>query len=383
MSFLIIIVFVLLLSLLVFVHELGHFVVAVRNGIKAEEFGFGFPPRAIGVVKNDATGKWDIIKGNADVDAKNTIYSLNWIPFGGFVRMKGEDGVEPGPDSFASKSAWVRIKVLAAGVFMNFVLAWVLISTVLFMGFPQAVDQENRPNAENIRVQILMVGKGTPAEMMGLKPGDSIVAIDGVRTLALDETREAILSKKGSTIAMTIDRSGKEMILSGIPRTEYPEDQGSLGISFAETALVSYSWYQAPIEGLKATYNTTLAILDALGGMVKNLFVGKGAGVEMTGPVGIVYLTKQMSDLGIAYLLQFAALLSINLGIFNILPIPALDGGRIFFILIEKLKGSPVSQRIEGGFHQVGFILLLLLMAWVTVKDVSQFKLLEKLGNLF
>lgn len=383
MSFLIIIVFILLLSLLVFVHELGHFVVAVRNGIKAEEFGFGFPPRAIGVVKNDATGKWDVVRGNIDIDTKNTIYSLNWIPFGGFVRMKGEDGVEPGPDSFASKSAWVRIKVLAAGVFMNFVLAWVLISTVLFIGFPQAVDQDNRPNAENVRVQILAVGKDTPAESMGLKPGDIIVALDGVRMLALDGTREAILSKRGSSIAMTISRSGKEMILSGIPRTEYPEDQGSLGISFAETAMVSYSWYQAPVEGLKATYNTTLAILDALGGMVKNLFVGRGAGVEMTGPVGIVYLTKQMSDLGIAYLLQFAALLSINLGIFNILPIPALDGGRIFFILIEKLKGSPVSQRIEGGFHQVGFILLLLLMAWVTVKDVSQFKLLEKLGNLF
>ena len=124
-------------------------------------------------------------------------------------------------------------------------------------------------------------------------------------------------------------------------------------------------------------------ILGALGGMVKNLFVGKAAGIDVTGPVGIVVLTKQMSDLGIAYLLQFAALLSINLGIFNILPIPALDGGRVFFILIEKLKGSPVSQRIEGGFHQVFFVLLLLLMALVTIKDLSQFKILEKLGHLF
>jgi regulator of sigma E protease len=383
MILLTILIFALLLSVLVFVHELGHFVVAVRNGIKAEEFGFGFPPRAIGIVKNDETGKWNIVKGNADVHPKNTIYSLNWIPFGGFVRMKGEDGAEPGQDSFASKSAWVRIKVLAAGVFMNFVLAWVLISTVLLIGFPQMVGPENRPHAQDIRVQILAVAKDTPAETMGLKQGDIILAVDGVKEVSMDETRNAILLKKGEVIKVTVDRSGKQVTLSGTPRTDYPADQGALGISFAETAIMSYSWLEAPIEGAKATYNTTLAILDALGTMVKNLFIGKGSGADVTGPVGIVVLTKQMSDLGIAYLLQFAALLSINLGIFNILPIPALDGGRIFFILIEKLKGRPVSQRIEGGFHQIGFILLLLLMAWVTVKDVAQFNILEKLGHLF
>ncbi len=378
-----ILIFAVVLSVLVFVHEAGHFVVAVRNGIKAEEFGFGFPPRAIGVVKNDETGKWDIVKGGDDTYRKNTIYSLNWIPFGGFVRMKGEDGVEPGPDSFASKSAWVRIKVLAAGVFMNFVLAWVLISLVLFMGFPQAVDESNRPAAKDIHVEILMVAKDSPAEVMKLKPGDTIVSLDGTAITGIDQARDYILSKKGMEIAMTVDRSGRRLTLSGTPRTEYPENQGALGISFAETAFVSYSWYQAPIEGAKATYNTTLTILGALGGMVKNLFVGKAAGIDVTGPVGIVVLTKQMSDLGLAYLLQFAALLSINLGIFNILPIPALDGGRVFFILIEKLKGSPVSQRIEGGFHQVFFVLLLLLMVLVTIKDLSQFKILEKLGHLF
>jgi regulator of sigma E protease len=313
----------------------------------------------------------------------NTIYSLNWIPFGGFVRIKGEDGEEQGEDSFATKSAWVRIKVLAAGVFMNFVLAWVLISIVLWIGFPQEVDPDNRAAAKNLKIEILAVGKDTPAETMGLRPGDNIVAIDGQKMASLEQARAYILSRKGTEISMRVDHAGNVTEHRGTPRAEYPSDQGALGISFAETALVSYPWYQAPVKGLQATYRTTEAILNALGGMLGNLFVGKKAGVDVTGPVGIVYMTKQMSDLGIAYLLQFAALLSINLGIFNILPIPGLDGGRIFFILIEKLKGSPVSQRVEAGFHQIGFILLLLLMVWVTVKDISQFRIAEKIGHLF
>ena len=379
-----ILIFIVLLGLLVFVHELGHFLTAKWNGIKADEFGFGFPPRLIGVVKNDQTGKYDIVWGGKDVTSRNTIYSLNWIPLGGFVRIKGEDGSGTNdPESFAGRPAWTRIKVLGAGVFMNFVLAWVLISIVFALGLPQPIDSSERAKYPDAKIQILDVKKGTPAETMGLKLGDEVVKVAGKKPESLDMVREEILAHKGQPIMMEVNRLGQTMTLTGTPRVDYPSNEGSLGISFSETAIVSYPWYEALYRGLVATYDITLAILAAFGKMIAGLFGAEKVPVDVTGPVGNVYLTKQMSDLGLPYLLQFAALLSINLGIINILPIPALDGGRILFVLIEKLKGSPVSQRVEGMIHQVGFMLLLLLMLLITVRDFSQFKILEKITNLF
>lgn len=379
-----VLIFLVLLGLLVLVHELGHFLVARRNGIKADEFGFGFPPRLLGIVKDDATGRYRIVWGNKDVESPHTIYSLNWLPLGGFVRIKGEDGENQDPDSFANKSAWIRTKVLGAGVLMNFIFAWLLISIVFTLGLPQPIDPSQRADYPNAKIQILEVKKGTPAEAMGLQLGDEILTIAGERVTTLGQVSDLIVSNKGKSVEIRIDRLGKEMTLTGVPRTEYPADEGSLGISFSETAVISFPWYQSLYHGLQATYHITIAILQAFGRMIGGLFgIEHGAPVDVTGPVGIVYLTKQMSDLGIAYLLQFAALLSINLGIINILPIPALDGGRILFILIEKLKGSPVSQRTEGMIHQIGFMLLLLLMFLITVRDFSQFRILEKIGHLF
>ncbi|OGI19369.1 MAG: RIP metalloprotease RseP [Candidatus Moranbacteria bacterium RIFCSPLOWO2_02_FULL_48_19] len=377
-------IFLILLGLLVFVHELGHFLVAKWNGIKSHEFGFGFPPRLVGVVKNDATGRYKVIWGNRDVKSPHTVYSLNWLPLGGFVKIKGEDGHSQDPDSFAGKSAWIRTKVLGAGVAMNFIFAWLLISIVFTLGLPQPIDPSQRAQYPDAKIQILEVKKGTPAEMMGLQLGDEILTIAGNQIASLKQVSDTIAENKGKSLEIKIDRLGKEMVLTGIPRIDYPAGEGALGISFSETAIISYPWYQSLYRGLEATYNITVAILQAFGRMLGGLFgMETGAPVDVTGPVGIVYLTKQMSDLGLAYLLQFAALLSINLGIINILPIPALDGGRILFILIEKLKGSPVSQRVEGMIHQVGFILLLLLMLLITFRDVSHFRILEKIGQLF
>lgn len=378
-----ILIFIILLGLLVFVHELGHFLTAIRNGIRVDEFGFGFPPRLFGVVK-DENGKFKIVWGSKEMPSGKTVYSINWIPLGGFVKIAGEDGHDVSdPNSFASKSAWVRIKVLGAGVFMNFLFAWFLIAIVLMLGMPQPIEPSERGKYENARIQVLSIGKGTPAETMGLTPGDALIAINGEKVTSLELVSQAISSNKGKTITVDVDRFGKALSLSGTPRTEYPANEGALGISFSETAVVSYPWYEAIYRGAITTYNITMAIFEAFGKMIASLFGAEKTQLDVTGPVGIVYLTKQMSDLGLAYLLQFAALLSINLGIINILPIPALDGGRILFILIEKLKGSPVSRRIEGMIHQVGFILLLLLMLLVTIRDFSQFQILEKLTRIF
>jgi regulator of sigma E protease len=378
-----ILIFVIILGLLVFVHELGHFLVARWNGIRVDEFGFGFPPRLFGVIKN-ASGKYELVWGNKEMPSGETVYSLNWIPLGGFVKIAGEDGHDASdPTGFAGKSAWTRIRVLAAGVFMNFLFAWFLISIVFMLGLPQPIEPADHGKFTDAKIQVLSVGKGTPAESMGLSMGDAIVSINGEEITTLEQVSEAIGSHKGEAITVVVDRFGKSLTLTGTPRTDYPATEGALGISFSETAVVSYPWYEAIYRGAIATYDITLAILGAFGMMIASLFGGAKTGLDVTGPVGIVYLTKQMSDLGLPYLLQFAALLSINLGIINILPIPALDGGRILFILIEKLKGSPVSHRVEGMIHQVGFIVLLVIMLLVTVRDFAQFQILDKLTRLF
>ncbi len=389
-----IIVFILILGLLIFVHELGHFLVARRNGIKAEEFGFGFPPRIVGIQplfdeKNNLI-KRRLIWGGKDGDDINeqkdlgeahekklhggTIYSLNWLPLGGFVKIKGEDGRKKSDkDSFAGKSAWKRIKVLAAGVLMNFVLAWFLISAVLTIGAPEEVSGTNNPNS---KIQIAEVVTDTPAESAGLKIGDEIlknqISSTGAKVVLrnLEETQKYIDSQKGKDIVLSIKRGKENLQIKIKPRAESPAGQGPLGIAMAETTIVSYPWYEAIWKGLVSVFDLIVLMITALGGILYGLIFGKGVPADISGPVGIAVLTKQVTTLGLVYVMQFAAILSINLGIINALPIPALDGGRILFILIEKMKGKPVSQKVEQMIHTVGFILLLTLMALVTFRDV-------------
>lgn len=386
MSFLTVLVFLFLLSALIFVHELGHFLTAIRNGIKAEEFGFGFPPRLLGVVHDDATGKWKVLFGDRDVKSEKTVYSVNWIPFGGFVRMKGEDenGLDE-PDSFASKSAWVRVKVLSAGVAMNFLFAWVIMSALFLVGIPQAITSDDvRAHAEDVSVQVLSVDSGSPAEAMGIMPGDFIDAVDDVAIETDRDLSESVAERSGRELTMVVRRGEDAYDLVGTPREHPPEGEGALGISFAEVGIVRYAWYEAPVLGARAVWNSTAMVFGALGALVGHLFApGGGEAPDVTGPVGIVYLTKQMSELGTVYLLQFAAILSVNLAVFNILPFPGLDGGRILFVILEKLKGGPVREAIEQRAHQVGFLLLLLAMLLVTFRDFSRFDLLGKIGNLF
>lgn len=377
-----ILIFVLVLGLLIFVHELGHFLTARRNGIKAEEFGFGFPPRIFGFVFDDFTKKFRWVKGDEEVVSPHTVYSLNWIPLGGFVRIKGEDRESTtanDPDSFVHKSAWVRFKVLVAGVVMNFFLAWVLLSIVLMIGFPQQVDPAKRSQYPVTQVQILQVQEGTPAKDMGLIAGDVLLKLDAIPVKNLAVVTEYIATHRGQSIAVTVQRGKETLVFQGTPRVETPEGEGALGISFSETAVVRYGWFESLWKGAQETVAKTTEIFVALGRMIASVFTGEKVAMDIAGPVGIVYLTKQMSELGIAYLLYFAAILSINLGIINALPIPALDGGRILFVLIEKIKGSPVSSKVEGYIHQIGFLLLLFLMAWVTLSDILRFDLFGKL----
>lgn len=380
-----ILLFIVILGLLVFVHELGHFLAARYFGVKAEEFGFGFPPRMFGVVYNDAQKRYRFVKGREDVESPHTVYSLNWLPLGGFVRIKGEDGNESDPDSFTAQPAWKRLIMLVAGVVMNFVAAIVLFGIVFFLGVRQPIDSSQAALYPDAEVQILQVAPDSSAHAMGLEPGDTIVSINQNTVGTLEAVKENLDASRGAEVAFVVDRLGDLQNLKGT--FESKSDEGGetkFGIAYSHTATVKLPILDSLQQGAITTWNVTGAILSAFGKLIAGLFGGPAVtGVDLTGPVGIVYITKQMSDLGLVYILQFAALLSVNLAIINALPIPALDGGRMLFVLIEKIKGSPVRRSTEGMIHQIGFLLLIFLMVFITTRDILKFELFQKITTLF
>ena len=378
--FLTIITFVLILSVLVFVHELGHFWVARRFGVKAEEFGFGFPPRIWGFYK-DREGKWRHAKGNEKVEnAPGTVYSVNWIPLGGFVKIKGEDGEEKEEqDSFAGKKIWQRTAILLAGVTMNVILAFVLISFGFMAGLPQALEGIN-PKAiiTNEQIQIIKVFPDSPAEIAGMKIGDVIAEINGLSFSSDAEISEYNNANAGQKLNYTIKRGSETLNLELVPESRPEADgKGGVGIGIVKTGMVKYSVLTAIGEGFKTTVYLVGAIVMAFYNLIKDMIMGNGVSANIAGPIGIAALTGQVARLGFVYILQFAALLSINLAIINILPFPALDGGRILFLIIEKIKGRPVKKEVEGMIHNIGFALLMILILVVTVKDIARF------GNVF
>lgn len=374
-----IVTFILVLSILVFVHELGHFYVARKLGIKAEEFGFGFPPRAWGVYR-DYQGRWKQVWGRREVkDCPGTVYSFNWFPLGGFVKIKGENGEEESePDSFAGRPVWQRAITLSAGVTMNVALAAILISFGLMIGLPQALDDVGpRAQVSQRKIQVVLVVAKSPAAAAGLMIGDDITAINNQPFKDYESLQQFVDQHVGESLHYQIKRGEEEFDFEITPETREETGRGGIGIALAETGLVRYPWYIAIWRGVEETLFLTWAIIVAFYELFKGLLLGQGISSQVAGPVGIAHLTGQVARLGFIYLLQFTALLSINLAIINFLPFPALDGGRVLFLLIEKIKGSPVKQEIEGAIHNIGFSLLMVLILVVTFRDVL------KLGGRF
>jgi len=368
------IIFIAVLALLIFVHELGHYVTAVRNGVGAHEFGFGFPPRIIGVVKND-DGTWELVGRRQKREYNNTIFSLNWIPLGGFVRIKGEDGTDTDPDSFATQSAWVRFKILVAGVLMNIVTAYVLFVIALWMGVPEPVPDGTPGSA----VYVSQVQENSPAAAMGVRVGDRVRAlcddsgctqIDGAATL-----QSVAAAHAGRHVTLEVARGNETLTLNGTLREgDAAQDRGALGIGMVNAKNAALSFLEIIGGAAYQTWDFLVMIVSGLGALLWNLLTGAGLSGDVAGPVGIAVMTGQMAALGLAQLAHFAAILSLNLAVINILPIPALDGGRILFVLIEKLRGGkPVNRNVEAIVHGVSFIALIVLMAVVTVRDVLHF----------
>jgi len=353
-----IIVFILILGLIIFVHELGHFILSKRAGIKVEEFGFGFPPRIFGIKRGE------------------TIYSLNWLPLGGFVKIYGEDGKKKGDTdtgrAFYSKPIGTRAKILVAGVTMNILLAIILLGIGHWIGLPTIIEHDDV--VEGARIQIVQVALESPADESEIKMGDTIkgmvVGGEQVAVNSIEQIQEVTKAHRGEKITVVVERGNQVLEKEIIPRVFYPEDEGPLGVALARTAIVSYPWYQSLYKGVVDTISLTWLIIVAFVTIIWQLITTGKLVVEIAGPVGIFDLTGQAAQLGFIYILQFTAILNINLAIINALPFPALDGGRLLFLAVEKIKGSPISQKIENIAHTAGFVILILLMIAVTWRDV-------------
>lgn len=364
-----IIIFLLILGVIVFVHELGHFTTAKLFGVKVEEFGLGFPPKIIGRKRGE------------------TEYTLNWIPLGGFVKIAGEDGDNrEDPRSFGAKPVWQRMIILSAGVIMNFLLAVALFSVVFMSGFPTDIGDtpaDQLPAGAQIYVQVGEIVAGSPAEKAGLESMDKILKIEGQEVQNIADVQNYTKAHSDQELTLTLERQGQVIEKEVLSRKDYPANEGAMGITLARTAVIHYSWLGSVKEAFLYTSDLTVFIFQYLSGTIVQLVTTGGTTAQVSGPVGMVSMTQQAAQLGIMVLLNFTALISVNLAIINILPLPALDGGRILFLLIEKVKGKPVSAELEARIHNAGFLLLMLLMVLVTFQDVARLGIWDKIIGIF
>jgi regulator of sigma E protease len=353
-----IVIFLVLLSVLVLAHEWGHYVTARKLKMGVEEFGLGYPPRLFSWKSKKTGVRW----------------SFNLIPIGGFVKIEGENGDECKGDgtSFCKRPIGQRLVVLVAGVIMNVVAAAVLFTIALGVGTPAIVeDYQGSAVIEDRALQVTRVLPDSPAQEAGLQMGDVLISINDMTFVSGQELREYMMALGPDTVVhFQIDRANEMLEVIVVP--SYVEEIGDIGMGIAiyETGVVRYPWYTLPWHGIRITAWYTQQICVGFYNMVASLVSGDGLGTEVSGPVGIAVMTGEAAQMGFAYILQFGAILSINLAILNILPIPALDGGRILFLIIEGIIRRPVNGKVEAAVHNIGFLLLMLLVLFVTYKDV-------------
>lgn len=365
MILLTIIAFIVIFSLLVLVHEWGHFIMARKAGIQVEEFGIGLPPRAKAFYK----------------DKHGTVYSINWIPFGGYVRLHGEDSSDPtmlhDKKSFASKSLFQRTAVIVAGVVMNFLLAWVLISVGFTIGMkpflitPQDLQkavQEGLAVTEPV-LYVHEVAPDSPASQAGIRPDDMIRRLDQAPVPSSEKFGDALNPLK--PVELILLRGGQEIALTVVPNAEK-----KVGVTISsesavkEVKKIRYPLWQAPAKAIQEVGRLSWLTVKMLGNVIVSL-IGKFTVPEgVAGPVGIAKMTHYFVQQGVIALLQFTALISISLGVINIMPFPALDGGRFLFIVFELMLRRRPSQKWEAAIHTVGFGLLMLLLLVVTWHDI-------------
>ena len=353
------ILFVFILAIVVIGHEFGHFIVAKWNGVKVEEFGFGLPPKI-----------WGFKPKNSETE-----YNINALPIGGYVKLLGEEGDnKDNPRSFASKKPWQRIAILSAGVIMNIIIAVIAFTIVGMLGSQIAINETdiNSNKYTNITTLITTVAEDSPAKKADLRLGDEIQTIAGIKVITPTDVSKIIKDNIGKKIDIVVKRGDQTLTKTLEPRENPPAGQGLVGISTRLTGMQELSFFEALKVSFIRIYEIISSTLYILGQMIMSLFTQAPLPAEasVTGPIGLVQIVGDIKDLGLGYIITFIGLISTSLAFFNILPIPALDGGRIVFVIIEWIKGSPVNQELENRFHLISYSLLLVLILLVTVQDI-------------
>jgi len=357
-----IIIFFIILLVLVLVHEFGHFFTAKKFGIRVDEFGFGFPPKIFSIKKGE------------------TEYSFNALPFGGFVKIFGEnpdDESLSGPDasrSFVNKEKWKQAIVLVAGVVANFLLAWLLFSFGFMSGSQVSVNNEmGGPVPQDVYLTVISVLEKSPAELAGLESGDKIISIKSGEDFLADINPESVKSFVVSHGEQEIEvgyMRGQELNTASLTPGLNQANEPFIGIAMDTIGIVKLPVLSAFKEGMSLTLFVTKGTAQGLFKLIKDGVTGNGSLSAVTGPVGLVGIVGDAYKFGFNYLLSFTALISINLAIINLLPFPALDGGRLLFLLIEKIKGSRINPKVANTANFIGFSLLIILMLLVTYNDV-------------
>ncbi len=359
-----IIIFIIVLAVLVFVHELGHFLAAKISGIRVDEFALGFPPTLFSKTVGE------------------TKYSLNLVPFGGFVKIHGENPDEDsttGPDasrSFSSKNRFIQAFVLLGGIIFNILFAWIILSIGFTVGMPPLTQEASHSQyIQTSGIEIRSLKAGSPAEMGGFMVGDVIKKIT-LQTQVLDNPessepiQQLIQGSEGKELTFTMSRKGVSKELRVTPSENVVAGKYAIGIEMGQDALVKAPFPISFVEGAKETVNITKMVAAGLSDFVINIFKGKPDYSQVSGPVGIVRVIGSALKLGFSYVVGLTAIISINLAIINLVPFPALDGGRLLFVIIEGIIRRPLPQKFVNYVNIGGFLILILLMVVITGKDL-------------
>ena len=364
-------IFFLILGLVLFVglvvvHELGHAIVARRNGVVVEEFGIGFPPRAWGKkLKN------------------GMLLSLNWLPLGGFVKLKGEHDAADGKGTYGGASLWAKTKILLAGVGVNWLTAIVIFTILALVGMPQVLPNQFAVQGDNIvttkAVRTGNVVKDSPADKAGVKSGDALLTFAGQDVKNAEQFRSLTQENAGKTVPITFehtdDKQKKETKQAEVTlKSENTDGKGFIGLGVGDESTQRATW-SAPIVGVGVTVQFTYETFKGLFGTIANLFTAKfnEAGAAVTGPVGIFSILSSSAQDGFVPVLFLIGIISLTLAVMNTLPIPALDGGRLFVTLLFRALKKPLTKEREEAIQGTGMLVLLGLMLLITILDVQRF----------